>query len=213
MLYVRLSGNCLFCKKQITLERLSSYLGRKLSPPSNFEIYFQVRLGWLKQWMRQRNKVFLLCQIWMQLKSAVKMLLESSCTSWSVLDNKHAIIKHNWDILNVCSWVPFFFSSLILWKVRRGSIGVKILLGFYYASQSRRVSVTCSSPSERLRCSPPPLAVLPAWRHLPIYQQAVQSRSQLLASLLSYPLQRQGSREHLPDAAGEGDFDQSSSIW
>lgn len=38
-----------FCKKQITLERLSSYLGRKLSPPSNFEIYFQVRLGWLKQ--------------------------------------------------------------------------------------------------------------------------------------------------------------------
>lgn len=60
----------------------------------------------------------------------------------------------------------FFFSPLILWKVRRGSSGVKIFLGFYYASHSRRVSVICSSQLERLRCSPPPLAVLPAWRHL-----------------------------------------------
>lgn len=60
----------------------------------------------------------------------------------------------------------FFFSPLILWKVRRGSLGVKIFLGFYYASHSRRVSVICSSQLERLRCSPPPLAVLPAWRHL-----------------------------------------------
>lgn len=50
--------------------------------------------------------------------------------------------------------------------MRRGSLGVKILLGFYYASQSWRVSVICSSQSERLRCSPPPLAVLPPWRHL-----------------------------------------------
>lgn len=71
-------------------------------------------------------------------------------------------MKCNWDILSVCS----LFSPLILWKVRRGSLGVKIFLGFYYASHSRRVSVICISQLERLRCSPPPLAVLPARRHL-----------------------------------------------
>lgn len=48
----------------------------------------------------------------------------------------------------------------------RDSLGVKILLGFYYASQSQRVLVICSSQLERLHCSPPPLAVLPAQRHL-----------------------------------------------
>lgn len=48
----------------------------------------------------------------------------------------------------------------------RGSLGVKILLGFSYASQSQRVLVVCSSRLEGLRCSPPPLAALPAQRHL-----------------------------------------------
>lgn len=74
-------------------------------------------------------------------------------------------MRYDCDILNVCSSVHYFF-PLILWKVWRGSLGVKILLGFYYASQSQRVLVICSSQLERLRCSPPPLAVLPAQRHL-----------------------------------------------
>ena len=127
-------------------------------------------------------------------------------------------MKCNWDIFNVCSWVPFFFFlPLILWEGmplksptaegRRGSLGVEVFLGFYCASRSRQ----SAARNRNGRRVVPQLL----WMHFLRggtcwYRQAAQSLSWPSTALLTHPPSWWGCWERLwaalPRGSGRREF-------